>query len=529
VLAIGGAKQRALLAVLLLHPNDAVASDHLVDELWGERPPATAGHTIQVYVSNLRKLLGQERVLRRPTGYALKVERNELDLERFERLLEEGRSARSAGDPGTAARVLRQALSLWRGPALADFTYDGFAQSAVARLEELRLVALEERFEADLGSGRHADLVPELQSLVVQHPLRERLRGQLMVALYGCGRQVEALEAFQVMRRLLVDELGIEPSSALQRLERAILQQDPALEAWWGPEQIAPRPERSILVAADSGGLLERLVAFAEPLTLSPHWHELILGLACVGEAALPVAGAALSELRANLEARGFVARAAAFTSVDPGLDFVRLASEQNVDLVLLGGPAALIDGEFTDSALAVLTDAPCDVVLVFDRPRSGGPVLVPFGGGEHDWAALEFGAWYARALGLELTLLGTTADEQTGRRDASRLLAHSALAVQQLVGVATETALTTAGDEGVLEMAERASVLVVGLADDWAERGLGATRAALVERGRLPVVAVRRGLRPGGLTPRETLTHFTWSLSGVDAGPAIAREAAER
>ncbi|MBA3376272.1 MAG: winged helix-turn-helix domain-containing protein [Actinobacteria bacterium] len=228
---LGGAKQRALLAVLLLHANEVVSTDRLIDALWEEDAPETGRKALQVYVSQLRKALGKERIATRSPGYRLQVERDELDLARFQRLLEEGKP--------------REALSLWRGPPLADFAFERFAHSEIARLEDLRLAGLEDRIEADLGIGRHAALVGELEAIVRQHPLRERLRAQLMLALYRSGRQAEALEAYQDARQALVEELGIEPGRALRELQQAILQQDDALDveiAVERPPEAPPQP-----------------------------------------------------------------------------------------------------------------------------------------------------------------------------------------------------------------------------------------------------------------------------------------------
>ncbi|MEP6909503.1 MAG: BTAD domain-containing putative transcriptional regulator [Actinomycetota bacterium] len=265
---LGRGRQRALLALLLLHPNEALSSERLVEELWGERAPPTAPKVIQNHVSNLRRSLGDGRLVTRGSGYALTVEKGELDVERFEDLLAEGREALHSGDPGRTADVLRDALKLWRGPALSDFAYESFAQSEIARLEDRRLVALEERIEADLALGRHSDLVAELETLVAEHPTRERLRGQLMLALYRSGRQAEALHAYQETRRTLVDELGIEPGQALQRLHTAILQQDGSLDLAPETRRDSPPPARSRLLPRRStarlllaGGIL--LVAAA--------------------------------------------------------------------------------------------------------------------------------------------------------------------------------------------------------------------------------------------------------------------------
>ena len=225
---LGGHQQRALLAVLLLRPNEVVPADQLIDALWGERPPPTASTIVQLYVSRLRKLLGRDRLLTRPAGYELEVDPSQIDAGRFEALLA---AAAETDDAAETARLLREALALWRGPALVDFAYDGFAAAESGRLEDLRLAALEDRIDADLALGRHAELVGEIEALLVAQPLRERLRGQLMLALYRSGRQADALEVYRESRRVLVEELGLEPGPALRQLERQILDQDPALEA----------------------------------------------------------------------------------------------------------------------------------------------------------------------------------------------------------------------------------------------------------------------------------------------------------
>src|SRR5713226_8515320 len=196
-LELGGAKQRALLAALLLHANRVVSSDGLIDSLWEEQQPEKAPKALHVLVSQLRKALGGQRIVTRAPGYLLRVEQGELDLERFQRLREAGRP--------------HEALALWRGLPLAEFAYQRFAQAEISRLEELRLACLEERIERDLLQGRHPDLVGELEALLGAHPLREGLRAQLMLALYRSGRQAEALEAYGQARSVLVEELGIEP------------------------------------------------------------------------------------------------------------------------------------------------------------------------------------------------------------------------------------------------------------------------------------------------------------------------------
>jgi DNA-binding SARP family transcriptional activator len=227
VLHLGGQKQRALLALLLLDPNRVVSTDRIVDALWGEQPPRTAATSLQNLVSQLRKLLGPETLATKPPGYELRIAGEQLDLERFRRLVDEVRGE----PPEERSEGLRRALALWRGPPLADLGFESFAQSEIVRLEEFRLAVVEDRVEAQLEAGRHAELAGELETLAEEHPLRERLRAQLMLALYRAGRQAEALQIYHDTRRVLVEELGIDPSPSLQALHGSILRQDPGLEA----------------------------------------------------------------------------------------------------------------------------------------------------------------------------------------------------------------------------------------------------------------------------------------------------------
>jgi DNA-binding SARP family transcriptional activator len=234
LVTLGGGRERALLALLLLSANTVVSSDRLAEDLWAGRPPEGAHQALQVYVSRLRKALraggGDGILVTRPPGYLARVGTDELDAARFEALLAEGRAEAAAGDHGRAATTLREALGLWRGPALADLADAPFARTEAARLEESRLAATEERIEADLACDRHGELIPELDALTRAHPLRERLWAQRMVALYRAGRQAEALRVYQELRGLLGQELGLEPSTALRRLEGAILRHDPELD-----------------------------------------------------------------------------------------------------------------------------------------------------------------------------------------------------------------------------------------------------------------------------------------------------------
>ncbi len=230
VVALGPTKQKALLALLLLNPGRTVPATRIVDELWGDDAPASARKAIQVYVSHLRKLLPDGILQTRGAGYRLDVEPESVDLYRFERLRAEAELALQRGRGADAARLLRDALALWRGAALVEFEHEPFARLEGARLEELRLAALEERVDADLELRRHAELVPELEALVARHPMRERLLAALMVALYRTGRHADALAAFREHQRVLSDEVGIQPSQELCRLQLRILRRDPLLE-----------------------------------------------------------------------------------------------------------------------------------------------------------------------------------------------------------------------------------------------------------------------------------------------------------
>jgi len=234
---LGGPKQRALLAMLVIHANQVVSVDRLADLLWGDAPPADPGSVVQVYVSNLRKLLEPDRPVAAPPrvlltmrpGYLLRVEADRVDALRFGALAAEARRALAAHASAQAADILHDALGLWRGRALADVADHFSFQAHVLRLEEARLGAIADLHDAELALGRHAEAVGELRALVAEYPLQERLRGQLMVALYRSGRQAEALAAYQETRRVLVEQMGIDPSPALQELEQAILNHEPAL------------------------------------------------------------------------------------------------------------------------------------------------------------------------------------------------------------------------------------------------------------------------------------------------------------
>ena len=234
-LPLGSPKQRALLGLFLVHANEPISRERLIEELWGGAAPKTVNAVLSVYLSRLRRLLaegtGEQLLLTEAAGYVLHIPPEGLDAHRFEARLEQGRRELASDEPDRASLTLREALALWRGPALADLAFEPFAQTEIARLEELRLTALGARIDADLALGRQELLVAELENLVAAHPYREGLRAQLMLALYRSGRQAEALETYRRARRAFSEELGIEPGPRLQALEKAILRHDPSLEA----------------------------------------------------------------------------------------------------------------------------------------------------------------------------------------------------------------------------------------------------------------------------------------------------------
>ena len=524
-LALGGSRRRALLVLLLTSANEAVSADRLIDELWGSRPPRSAANALHYHVSRLRKTLGTGRIVTREPGYLIRVGSDELDLLRFERLIAEANGAQ----PERAATLLREALGLWRGPALADLAHESFAQAEIRRLEELRLAALERRIEAELALGRHGELIPELDALVRDHPFREQLAALLMRALYAAGRQGDALTVYGETRRSLVDTLGIEPTPALQELQRAILRQDTALSSARGLAEPATEPppgsRGAIVVVAGDEERLDGLLAIAEPLARGPG-RELIVARLIDPDGDLTAAAASLAERRRALAERGIASRVAAYTTDDRGTDIAALATENDVDLALVAGGVDLLGTGRLDPELASILDrVPCDVGVVVGSAAFGsGPVVTPFGGAEHEWSAIELAAWLAGSLGTTLRLLGTEADPALGRRDASRLLARASLLVQQVIGIDTEPVLVPAGGAAVLQAARDARLLVVGLSDRWRSEGLGPTRLAVASAAGVPTVFVRRGLRPSGVAPGATLTRFTWTL---ESGRAERFEAA--
>jgi Kef-type K+ transport system membrane component KefB len=303
-------------------------------------------------------------------------------------------------------------------------------------------------------------------------------------------------------------------------------------------DSIVPIPARAILVAPQTDAAVAQLMALVEPLARTPPPREVILARLVLPPRGAAVRGALQTESRIlglsndevqrerlGLLERGVAARAVAFTSADPGQDLVRLANSDEIDLLLIDGRRPLLGAGVPREAVGtVLRKAPCDVAVLVARedavirPESGGPIIVPFGGAEHDWAALELGAWLAAATGAPLRLLGVggkDGDEQ----DASRLLADASLLIQQFVGVAAEPIIATGGREGLIEAASDAALLISGLSERWRQEGLGETRTAIARAAPAPILFVRRGIRPGALAPPDDVTRFSWSSPAMGAG----------
>jgi DNA-binding SARP family transcriptional activator len=454
-LVVAGARQRALLAVLLLRAGEPVSRERVIADLWGERPPDGAVRTVQAIVSRLRRALGGEaaRLVSSAAGYRLRVEPDELDLARFERLCEDGRRALAAGRHERAAARLRAALEEWRGPALADVAFEPFAPPEVARLEDLRAAAVEDRVEADLAMGRGAELVSELEGLVAGEPLRERLRGQLMLALYRAGRQGEALDAYREAVRTLDAELGLDPGPELEHLQQAILAHDPALLR--GPPGAAtPEVERrrataTILFAelAGSERMRARLGDADADAVRDAHDRRLrdvlaahgAIGVKALGDGlvvAFAAAGAALAcavemqraidrqarrgpvalELRIGIGA-GDVAWAGDDYSGTPVVEAQRLCAAASAGQILVADAVRLLAGTGTDAELedageSVLRDLVQPVRAWSVRWTARRTVAVPFPAP----LVVDAGAAFA-GREQELTALRAAWDDAAGGR----------------------------------------------------------------------------------------------------------------
>ena len=468
VVEIGGPRLRRLLAILLLRANEPVPRGILVQDLWGDQPPVGAQGSLEVYISRLRKALGSPVLLTRPGAYCLRVSDGQLDAEQFERLVGQGRSELAAAAPGQASSSLRAALQLWRGPALGDLSGESFALVEAGRLEELRLGATEDRIEADLALSRHAHVTGELEALVAVHPLRERLHGQLMLALYRGGRQAEALSAYRTARQMMVRELGLELGPALQRLEGAILRQDPALDPPGAAAAPAPpspalagstarprtRRTRLAAIAAAGAGVLAAglLIGFRGP----PAGQATLAGTS--GLVAVDTASDQLVRATRLAGEPGAVSGGNGSVWVaDPGggkVSRVDPGSGAEIDRILVGGgPGSITSGAgaiwvaSTVSATLTRIDPATEAVTqTIPLPGAANPGAIAYGVG---------GLWVADPVARELFEV----DPGTGslRRTLPLDLQPSAL-------VTADGALWVAGyDTGTIEKVDPASGRAAG------------------------------------------------------------------
>jgi DNA-binding SARP family transcriptional activator len=503
---LGGARRRAFLALLVLNAGRVLGRERLIDTLWSGRPPRTAEHVLHVYVSALRGLLVEDVLVSRPPGYMLDVPADAIDLTRFERLVAVAQAALADGACVSAGATLDDAAALWRGSVLEELAYEEFVQQEARRLEEVRVDASELRAEAGIRSGVDAALIASLRALTAENPLRERAHALLVRALAATGRQAEALAAYSAIRTRLDEELGIEPGPELRKAQLAVLRQEVAPVGTAGPADdgaagtvlaVASDPERLAAVSAAADAVAEG------------SGREVII--ACVLDTALrselPHAAAAANAARANARSP---ARSAAFASGTPAVAIAALAAEHDVQLVVLDSGPIAANGRLSASVLAVLEGTTADVALLLGSPPTAGtPLATPFGGGSHDWAAIELAALIARGRGDGLRLIGAATDDD----DGSRQVARAALALQRAIGLNAEPALAEPGVAGLIAAATGCGGLVIGLSDRWREEGLGALRGALADASD-GVLVVRRGVRPGLLAPPDSRTRFTWSIA---------------
>jgi YVTN family beta-propeller protein len=512
--ALGGPKQRALLALLVLHANEVLSRDRLVEGLWGERAPATALRSLDSYISRLRTLLGTDRIERRAPGYAFRLEPGELDLERFEALFEQGRAAAAAGDASTASDVLRGALALWRGPALADLLYEPFARSETERLEDRRLLALEERIDADLALGRGPELVPELERLVAEHPFRERPLGQLMLALYRAGRQAEALAAYQAGRRRLAEELGLEPGPQLRELQRAILEHDPQLPGPRTARRVLPPPRLRRPIVAVALALAAVGASVAVGIALSTGGTGASSTLSSANRILELDASAAAVDQSAELTdgPAAMVAKGGSLWLVEPNAGtVVRVdrASKHVVERIPVGdSPGALAIG----GGAVWVAGVPGDKVTRIDPTT--GTVTQSVGLGGAQAAALAFGldrVWVADATDEALLAL----DPRTGalRRTIELNLHPTALALgagaiwvaDHNAGVVSEVDPRSGKPVATIRVGNGPTAIAVGDGAVWVANSLdstvskvdprAATVAATIPVGSYPIaVAVNGG-----------------------------------
>ena len=489
--SIEGDKPHVLLALLLLEAGQVLSSGRLIDAVWPEGPPGSAGRVLHVYVGQLRKALGAAQIETVGAGYVLRLRGTRLDLLEFERLAEEGRALLDNDRPREATEQLAAALRLWRGDPLADLPAN-YLVGERARLGELRLGAIELRNAAMLAAGRHAEVVPDLAALAQRHPLRESLQAQLMLALYRCGRQAEALTVYRQVQSILHRELGLEPTAELRRLEQAILRQEPRLIA-----DGAPVPARTLVIAGRRSELAP-LLALGR-LAAARSRSDVILIRLLESSADVGAATRDLEPLRSD------AVRVTALRSTSATHDLRRVVADQEASLLLL---------EVSDEDLRgppQMTDSPCDVAFVYWQARfdSALPIAVPFGGSDNDWAAVELAALIAGAANSALRLLAAASP---GDGDVDRFLASAALIIQRFLPAAVEPVVMERGDAGTSAALAGCGLVITGLGD-WAAEGIGDARLRLTRRA-VPAIFVRRGLRPGLIAPAHTLTRFRWTVT---------------
>jgi peptide/nickel transport system substrate-binding protein len=509
---LGSRKQRAVLAILLLRANEVVAADALIDELWGEHPPPSATHTLQVYVSRLRAGLRaggapQDILVTRPPGYMLRVGFHELDLDRFEHLAAQGRRALDAGSPERAADKLREALVMWRGAPLADLAFEPFARVDVERLEERRLAALEDRIEADLALGRHDALIAELKGLVERHPLRERVRGQLMLALYRAGRHADALATYREARDHLVHELGLEPSKALQALEQAVLRQDACLDR-------VPASAERLSVATLVGDLAAKGTDAWDAGSPSLDRHEAPPGdqarrdrrarghrKALVGAAALVVVAGIAASVALHGNERAHVltatdARANAIIFVDAG-KLTPVAQEETG-----GRPVGMAVGA---GALWV-SDAANDRVLRLDPQSHRIEDRIPVGRNPSGIAASSRSVWVANTGGRTVSEIRP----ESGTVVATVPVGNAPVAVASGAGAiwvadASDGSVTridprTATAVATIQLGQPLSDIAVGLGAVWASSASGGLLIGVDPSSNRPARALNVGNEPSSI-----------------------------
>ncbi len=518
VVGLGGPKQRAVLALLLLRANEVVSRDRLIDGLWGDSAPASAGRSLDSYVSRLRAAVGAERIEKRAPGYLLRVDPGELDLDRFEDMLERGRAALASGDATTASRLLEEGLALWRAPALADLLYEPFAATEAPRLEERRLLAVETRIDAELECGRGAELVTDLERLVAENPFRERALGQLMLALYRAGRPTDALAVYQEGRRRLADELGLEPSPRLRELERQILSHDPALGG--------PPPTR-------------------RPAPRRPRWPVLVVALGACGAAAAAIAAG----LWLTGESRG----PGALVQVDPRMPGVTSTpaamaadrtsvwiAEPDVGAVVRIDRASRrvvqripVDG--SPGALAVgggavwAADVPGDTLTRIDPDTGARTQAIDLGGALISAITYDHGTVWA-ADTSDRTLIGVDATTGTVSRTFELLVKPSAVAIggggiwiaDYDGGVVTEIAAATGTTLATVRVGNGPSALAVARSAVWVANSLDSTVSKVnIETGTvaatIPVGSNPSAIAVDGTSSVWVANKSSASLSRID------------